>query len=236
MATSPNIDFPTSGYASKVKAQQKAEDPQFFAVPGPQGPEGPRGPKGEAGPPGESVKGDKGDPGPAGKNGKDGKDGDSYFPVYKQNAGWAKYVSKNPKELPIGSTRGIDGWVSFSIDPDIKIEQYLPRGAASLYGGDIKRVNLKGLELGSQLRIMYNFQITTLNNNTELWARSIFPGGKQSATTFEASLKYQYTYDISVTHNVTIDDELDKTKGIVPQLMSDLDALASLKSIYISVY
>jgi hypothetical protein len=76
MAISQNIEFPTSGYASKVKAQQKAEDPQFFVVPGPPGPQGPIGPKGD---PGESIKGDKGDPGPSGK---DGKDGDSYFPVY----------------------------------------------------------------------------------------------------------------------------------------------------------
>jgi hypothetical protein len=230
MAISQNIEFPTSGYASKVKAQQKAEDPQFFVVPGPPGPQGPIGPKGD---PGESIKGDKGDPGPSGK---DGKDGDSYFPVYRQSAGWAKYISDSPKEFSIGATRGVDGWVNFSVDANIKNEKYLPKGSVSLYSRDTKKINLKGLELGTQLQIVYDFQVTTLNNNTELWARSVFPGGKGSITTFEASLKYQHTYEISITHNITVDEDSEKSRGIVPQLMSDLDALASLKSIYISVY
>jgi hypothetical protein len=235
MATSSNVNFPSSGYASKVKASQQLEEPSFIPLPGPQGPEGPRGPKGDRGLPGESVKGDKGEPGSPGKDGKDGKDGVSHSPVYGQNPGWAKYVCGNPKQIPIGSTKGDDGWVSFSIDPTIKIEEYLPKGSASLYSKDVKKINLKGLSLGAQLLIVYEFEITTLNNNTELWARSLFPAGSIVSTTFEASLKYQHTYDISITHQVTIDNELDRSKGIVPQLMSDLDALASLKSIYISV-
>lgn len=236
MATSSNLNFPTSGYASKVQASKTIDEPTFFAVPGPQGPVGPIGLKGEKGSSGESIKGDPGEPGPAGKNGKDGKDGKSYFPVYKQNSGWAKYISDKVLELPIGSTRGVDGWVSFWINGDSKNENYLPEKSVSLYINDTKRINTKGLETGSQLQIVYDFQVTTFNNNTELWARSIFPGGKNLTTTFVASLKYQHTYDISVTHSLTIDSDLDKTKGIVPQLMSDLDAIASLKSIYISVF
>lgn len=50
MSISHNTEFPKSGYASKVVASKKPEDPVFFAVPGQQGPEGPRGPKGEQGP------------------------------------------------------------------------------------------------------------------------------------------------------------------------------------------
>lgn len=236
MATSSNINFPASGYASKVKAQQITEDPQFFAVPGPPGPQGPQGPKGNVGPAGESIKGDRGEPGTVGKNGKDGKDGKSYFPIYKQNAGWAKYISQKPPQLPIGSTRGTDGWVSFWINGNDKNESYLPEGSVSLYGNEIRKINLKGLELGSQIQIVYDFEITTFSSNTEVWARSIFPGTEKMTTTLLASLKYQHTYNISVTHNLTLENDLDRSKGIVPELMSDLDAVASLKSIYISVY
>jgi hypothetical protein len=50
------------------------------------------------------------------------------------------------------------------------------------------------------------------------------------------SLKYQHSYEISVIHQITVESQSEKTAGIVPQLMSDLDALASLKSIYVSVY
>jgi hypothetical protein len=49
MATSSNINFPTSGYASKVRESQQSEDPQFIPLPGPHGPAGPPGPKGDIG-------------------------------------------------------------------------------------------------------------------------------------------------------------------------------------------
>ena len=48
-------------------------------------------------------------------------------------------------------------------------------------------------------------------------------------------LKYQYTYEMSVTQAVFIENESDKTSGAVPQLRTDMDALARLKSIHISV-
>ncbi len=86
MAISPNIDFPTSGYASKVKESQTPQEATFFAVPGPQGEPGPKGPKGDAGP-----KGEKGDPGAKGESGKDGK---SYLAPYGQSIGWALYKIK----------------------------------------------------------------------------------------------------------------------------------------------
>jgi hypothetical protein len=236
MATSSNINFPTSGYASKVQESKKIEEPQFFAVPGPQGPQGPPGPpgqKGAPGVPGESIKGDKGDPGPAGKNGKDGK---SYFPSYNQNAGWAKYSDARNKEMPIGATRGTDGWVSFWIDGSEKEERYLPSGSVSLYSPETRKINFRGLAIGAQVQIAYTFEITTLSPNTEVMSRSLFHGTDKSFVTLVGSLKYQHTYEISIIHQLTIESELDKTSGIVPQLMSDLDALASLKSIYISVY
>ena len=233
MATSSNINFPTSGYASKVKASQQVEEPQFFAVPGPQGPPGPPGPKGVTGPKGDSVKGDKGEPGPAGATGKDGR---SYLPSYNQNIGWAKYINENTKALPIGVTRGQDGWVSFWVESSNKVENYLPENSVSLYIDETRRINLKGVEIGSQIQITYEFDIETFGSNTEIWIRSLFPGTSKAVTTMLATLKYQHTYNISTTQHITVDSQLEKTSGIVPQLMSDLDALAALKSIYISVY
>jgi hypothetical protein len=236
MAVSQNINFPSSGYASKVQASKQIEEPQFFAVPGPQGPQGPPGPpgqKGAPGVPGESIKGDRGVPGPAGKNGKDGK---SYFPSYNQNAGWAKYSDPQNKQLPIGATRGTDGWVSFWLDGSEKEERYLPDGSVSLYSPETRKINFRGMAIGAQVQIVYTFEITTFSPNTEVMSRSLFHGTDKAFVTLVGSLKYQHTYEMSVTHQVTIENELDKTSGIVPQLMSDLDALASLKSIYISVY
>jgi hypothetical protein len=48
-------------------------------------------------------------------------------------------------------------------------------------------------------------------------------------------LKYQYTYEMSVTQSVFIETESDKASGAIPQLRTDMDALARLKSIHISV-
>jgi hypothetical protein len=112
----------------------------------------------------------------------------------------------------------------------------LPEGSVSLYSDETRRINFKGLEIGSQIQITYDFQIETFGSNTELWVRSLFPGTEKAVTTFFASFKYQHTYDISITQNFTIDSQLEKTAGVVPQLMSDLDATAILKSVYISVY
>lgn len=233
MATSSNINFPTSAYASKVKASQQTEEPQFFAVPGPQGPQGPPGPKGDRGLPGESIKGDKGDPGPSGKDGKDGK---SYFPSYNQNSGWAKYHDSRDIQIPIGATRGDAGWVSFWVDSSSKNEKFLPQGSSSLYNPETRKINFRGLEIGSQVQVVYTFEISTFSPNTEVIARSAFQGLDKSVTTLVGSFKYQHTYDISIIHQLSIETQAEKTAGIIPQLMSDLDALASLKSIYISVY
>ena len=233
MATSQNINFPTSGYASKVKASQQAEDPQFIPLPGPQGPPGPPGSKGERGLPGESIKGEKGEPGPPGKNGKDGK---SYLPSYNQNSGWAKYYDFSPKQVPIGATRGDDGWVSFWLENLTSNEKNLPSNSVSLYSPELRKINLRGLEIGSQVQIVYNFKILTFSPNTEVLAKSLFLGTDKAFITLVGSLKYQHSYEISVIHQITVESQSEKTAGIVPQLMSDLDALASLKSIYVSVY
>lgn len=212
------------------------ESANFFAVPGPQGPQGEPGPKGEKGDTG--PQGEKGDQGIPGKNGKDGKDGASYFPVYKQNAGWALYVNNNPKEIKLGSQSENDGWVKVYIDPDNKAsnELFLPKDSVSLYNPSARRINLKGLKIGSQLQITYDLEINTFTANTEVWAKSLFANSNTSYTSLLANFKYDYVYDISTTHFLSLTQESDRIGGIVTELLSDHTCLVKLKSIKISVH
>jgi hypothetical protein len=115
-------------------------------------------------------------------------------------------------------------------------EKYLPKDNISLYNPETRRVNLKHLDIGSQLRITYTFDLATYGNNTEVWARSYFPDTGKAVTSFVANLKYQYDYELSTTHLLYLDDSVDKSSGIVPQLRADLDSMAVLKSIYISTF
>ena len=233
MAISQNMDFPKSAYASKVKESNLPQEPTFFAVPGAQGPEGPRGlkgDKGEKGEPGESIVG------PRGETGRAGRDGKSYFPKYEQNAGWALYKNKNTNTTPTGATRGEDGWVGLFINSEDQIEDFLPEGSVSLYSNDIRKINTKGLKVGSQLSITYEIEVITFNSNTEVWMRSEFAGLDEGSTTFCANLKYQHSYDMTVTHNLVLSSEKHRVSGIVPKIRTDLDSAVKVKSIYISVY
>jgi hypothetical protein len=234
------MDFPSSkkaGYA-QVAQQSQTSDPTVSYIPVP-GPQGPMGDPGSQGPRGEKGdRGEKGEPGPAGdpgKNGKNGQDGKTYLPVYNQDAGWAKYYSVYPEGIPLGATRGADGWVSLSIINVNSIEKYLPRNSVSLYNENTKRLNFKNLEVGSQVEITYIFEVETLSNNTELWCRTYLPGAEDSVTSLVGLLKYQYSYEISVTHKIFIEKETYRLNGAVPQLRSDMDAIAKLLSVSVSV-
>lgn len=240
MSVSKSMDFPAtkkSGYA-QLAQQSQIVDPtvSYIPVPGPQGPkgdpgsQGPRGDKGDRGEKGDS--GPKGDPG---KDGKSGRDGQTYLPVYGQDSGWAKYYSKAPAQVTLGATRGTDGWVSFSISEGSSLEKYLPRNSVSLYNENTKRLNFKNLEIGSQVEVTYNFEVETFANNTELWCRTYLPGAQESVTSLIGILKYQYLYDFSVTQKIYIDKDTNRVNGALPQLRSDMDAVAKLLSISISV-
>mgnify|MGYP000108690957 CR=1 FL=1 len=243
MAISKSVDFPYPNnkkkYSARVEAESSAtstDNLTYLPVPGPQGlpgspgKNGQRGEKGDVGP-----KGDKGEKGDAGKPGKDGK---SYFPVYQQNAGWAVYENLSDKSFKLGATQGEDGWVKLSVDADGKRtnEKFLPEGAVSLYNKNTKKLNLKGLKIGSQVQVVYNLEMTTFSSNTEIWSRSLMSSEESSIVSFEGTLKYQYDYDLAITHNFFIDNDSDRSFGVVPQFRTDLDAIARLKSIYISVF
>jgi hypothetical protein len=242
MAVSKSMDFPgakKSGYASQVKQSQEVlsnSEVSFLPVPGP---EGPRGPKGEAGERGlQGLPGKDGEPGPKGERGTPGKDGRSYDPVYDQEVGWASYGNTSTDFVTLGATKGDDGWVSVSINgKGTKTNRlYLPKDKIDLYNIEAKRINLKHLSLGSQISITYNFTLTTFSNNTEVWMRSYSEYTGESVTSFVASLKYQYEYELSTTHRVNIVSDAQKHAGIIPQIRTDLDAVATVKSIVVSVF
>lgn len=233
MAISHSMDFPKSNYAAAVSNSKNQESPNYIAVPGPEGPQGkvgPKGDRGEKGDPGESLAG------PRGERGFPGKDGKSYLPAYEQNSGWAKYINVNPKMIPTGVSRGVDGWVSLWVDAKESIEKYLPSGSVSLYNPESRRINTRTLEIGSQIQVTYDIEVTTMSSNTELWFRSVFPESKRDHTTFVASLKYEHVYDLSITHFLAVETTIDKTSGILPEIRSDMDTIVKIRSISISVY
>lgn len=235
---SKNMDFPTSkkaAYAAQVQQSQIQElgVASYIPVPGPQGERGPAGPQGPSGP-----KGDKGDPGEPGKPGKPGKDGKSGIPVHGQQSGWALYENSDSRMSQLGATKGIDGWVDLYVNGkgDGTNEKYLPEGSVSLYNTNSRRINLKNLKIGSSVDIIYNIEVETFTPNTEVWVRSLFPDTGDEYTSLVGNLKYQYTYDFSVSHNLVLSKEVNKVSGLIPQIRTDMDAIARIKSIVISVH
>lgn len=204
------------------------------------GPEGRRGPKGETGP--EGKRGEKGDPGPQGlpgrdgKDGRNGKDGESYFPVYGQKTGWAKYSNNAPKPLKLGAGKGTDGWVTIAISSDNSVnEKYLPEKNVALYNIDAGLINLKGLKLGSRVSVTLEFDVETFSANTELWCRIFKKGSREIVDSYVATPKYQHEYSITHTSDIFLDDMADKNNNASIMLRSDLDCVVYIKNIIISV-
>jgi hypothetical protein len=231
MATS--MDFPSSRskkYSENIKQNQDTEqNVSFIAVPGPSGERGPKGEKGDKGEPGlegkQGLKGDRGLP---------GKDGVSFLPTSNQKPGWATYLNKDTYQVRLGADKGQDGWVSITMSTN-KNEDYLPEKRVSLWNDLTQRVNLKSLNLGSVITIRYDIELTTFLNNTEVWVKTYCGDELSSSTTFVGNLKYQFEYDISVEHTLFLSDECMQSFGGIPQIRTDNDASARLKSLYIAV-
>jgi hypothetical protein len=242
MSVSKNISFPgENSYIKQVKKTQETNNllsPEIIPIPGPQGPPGPTGRPGEPGPKGDpGTKGEQGEQGARGERGVAGKDGLSYLPVYGQKAGWGMYDSQNAAPIRVGIERGDNGWSSLSLTnkgPQT-VEKYLPENNTSLYNYGSKRINLKHLNLGTQVCITYSILLNTYSNNTEVWLRSYFAEDQDPVVSYVGLLKYQYTYQFSVTQNIYLDSEDKIRHGIVPQIMTDMDGEVVLKSIHISV-
>lgn len=239
------MDFPSSkksSYADQVKNSNPGDlqdnSLSFLPVPGPQGPQGPKGDKGERGAQGEAgIPGKDGQRGERGYPGKDGQDGKSYTTAYDQSFGWAKYDNKKENLISLNATKGVDGWVNVYINypTGSANSQFLSNSKIELYNPESRKINLKHLDLGSQIEVTYIFEIETFGNNTEVWARSFLPGTNSSVSSFVASLKYQYTYELSTTHKIFLATEADRMGGIVPQLRTDMESSAVVKSIIVSV-
>lgn len=245
MAVSKSMDFPgakKSSYAAQVEQSVPTNVDQnvltFLPVPGPQGPQGPSGRDGAKGDPGEPGKeGPQGPRGEKGFPGKNGIDGKSSLSSSGQQAGWAGYYNKKLSTYKLGSTQGNDGWVRFSVDSEDSRtnEKFIPEDTTSLWNKNSKTFNFKGLKLGSQIFITYDIDLTTYSNNTEVWSRVFHPELNQELSTFVASLKYQYTYPISFTHHIFIENEDIWRSMSYPELRTDFDATMTIKSIHISV-
>ena len=240
MAISKGMDFPgaqKSSYAAQVQQSQPVAAQEnvlsFLPVPGPVGPQGPAGrdgKDGEAGP-----QGPQGPEGPRGPKGTNGLDGKSSLSSSGQQAGWASYYNKNPIEIRLGATKGIDGWVTIPMTAGEINEQFIPHGSASLWNSHAKALNFKGIKIGSQVFITYNFELTTFSPNTELWLRTFFPAQEQEVAQFVGSFKYQHIYNLSLTQHLFIENQKMWGNGAVPQLRTDYDASVILNSVYVSV-
>lgn len=237
MAVSKSMDFPQSksNYASQVVQSQSTATDQFVnyvPVAGPQGPVGPMGPPGPKG-----DRGDKGERGEKGERGAPGKDGESSLSSSGQQAGWACYYNKNKKDIKTGATQGEDGWVSVFVDGKGSgtTEFYIPKNSVGLWNSESRTLNFRGLKEGTQVFITYNFDITTFNNNTEVWIRTLLSGADRDISQFVASLKYQYDYSINVTQNFFIENEKMRFSPGIPQIRTDYDGIVKMNSIHVAV-
>ena len=237
MAISKSMDSPIkkSAYAAQVEQSQDSSSLSFLPVPGPVGPPGPQGPQGSQGP-----KGDKGETGETGKPGKDGKnglDGKSILSPSEQQIGWGYYENTSPKQKRTGIDQGEDGWVNLFLESSSKgkNELYLPKGDVSLWNDQTKKINFKTLNIGSIVTIRYNVQLTTYNNNTEVWFRTFLPDDDFCPTTYVGNLKYQYDYEFSVDQILFIKDARVQAYGGTPQIRTDNPCEAILRSVYVAV-
>jgi hypothetical protein len=245
MATSKSMDFPgakKSSYAAQVEQSQSSTYQEntlsFLPVPGPVGPQGPAGRDGKDGKDGAiGPIGPEGPRGPKGEKGLTGEDGKSSLSSSGQQAGWASYTNNVLKSIKLGISQGDDGWVSLWLDTKEKTqnEDYLPEGCTSLWNSHQRALNFHGIKEGSQVFVTYNFELTTYTPNTEVWLRTYFSSKDQEFVQFVGSLKYQNTYNLSVTQQLFIEDRTMWGNGAVPQIRTDFDAAVIFNSVYVSV-
>lgn len=236
-----NMSFPESAkrkkYSDVIGQDQPLEQQaSYVAVPGPQGPQGIQGPKGEPGLQGpQGIQGPKGD---SGKDGRDGKDGISMLSPSGQNIGWALYHNHNRKQVMLGATRGDDGWVRLNLDSDgpYTNQKYLPSSeSVSLWINQAQKINFRGLKIGSIVSVMYNLELTTLQNNTEAWIRTNIANTENYPSTYIGLLKYQFAHDITIEQKMVIDSINTQASGAMPEIRTDHEAVVVLKSMHIFV-
>jgi len=246
MPVSKNMSMPgkvNDTYAEQVLQQQGSsnipntpfQQSQFIPVPGPKGDRGEKGEKGEMGASGAvGATGPRGDKGRDGKDGKNGKDGIS---LSGQTPGWAKYNNKDKTMFDLGISEGNNGWVSLFLksDKENSIETFSTSNqAAALWSNDTKCINFLAVKVGARVDIIYDIELTTFSNNTDVWMRTFFHTIETDFPTFVGCFKYQGTYSLSVSQSIYV--ESNKFNAFArPQIRTDMGSQVALKSITISL-
>jgi len=110
------------------------------------------------------------------------------------------------------------------------------KGEKGLTGQNgLSSLSSSGQQAGSQVFITYNFELTTYTSNTEVWLRTYFASKGREFVQLVGSLKYQNTYNLSVTQQIFIEDQNMWGSGAVPQIRTDFDASVIFNSVYVSV-
>lgn len=238
MAKAMNFPGSSKKKYSSIISNNNYNETLSIPIPGPQGPQGlqgPQGPKGDPGKDGErGLQGIQGPIGPKGEKGLDGKDATS---PSGQEMGWAHYYSDEHNLITTGLDKCEDGWVSVNFKKGSmkKNEQYLPKGSSSFWNDESRKINFRGMNLGTKTDIRYDLSIETYVNGTEFWFRTFFPLLEKDISSYFGSFKYQYTYDISVYQTIFLTDQLIRSSGGIPQVRTDAPCSVSLNGIFISV-
>jgi hypothetical protein len=232
------------GYSQAIQessVQQTTDLKEYIAVPGLTGIQGERGHKGDKGEKGdqglEGLKGDIGKTGPQGPRGEPGKGAEGYDSVSGQYPGWVYYKNGSDRSVNLGAGRGDDGWVTLNFIPDKEKSnrEYMPRGSEDLWLPEQNLFNFKSLKIGTKVDIRYDFSIATESMNTDLWIRTFNEKYLKSPISHVANLKYQYSYDMSFSQTLYIDESKIKSHGARPQARTDTQASLFLNGLYISV-
>ena len=232
------------GYTQAIQEaelQQPQDLREYIPVPGLTGVQGERGLRGETGEKGDTgpagPKGDTGQAGPQGVRGEPGKGAEGYDSVSGQYPGWVYYKNLSNRSVNLGADRGDDGWVILDFVPDKEKSNktYMPIGSEDLWLPEQNLFNFKSLKIGARVDIRYDFSITTESMNTELWIRTFNEKYLKSPISYVANLKYQYSYDMSFSQTLYIDDSKINRHGARPQARTDTEASLFLDGFYISV-
>lgn len=193
---------------------------------GDQGIPGPQGPKGDTGEPGP-----QGPEGPRGPKGEKGKD---YESLSGQYPGWAYYGNVKPILFNLKPEKG---WTNIFLDPSGQQmqEDYLSKKTVSFWNYDTKKINFRAMEIGTKIDLIYDVEIETYSNNTDIWFRTIIPETEKHSTSFLGSFKYQNQYFLSVHQILFIVDKKSWSKGAMVEAGSDNICSIKLNGIYISV-
>lgn len=193
---------------------------------GDQGIPGPQGPKGDTGEPGP-----QGPEGPRGPKGEKGKD---YESPSGQNPGWSYYSSNEPISFQLKPEKG---WTQIYLSSKMqeKEEFFISKKSVSFWNYDAKKINFRALEIGAKVELIYDLEIDTFSNNTDIWIRTIVPQTEKHYTSFLGSFKYQNQHSISVKQTIFVHDKEDWSKGAIIEAGADNICSIKLNSMYISV-